>query len=117
MYTTEGNIHHVYTIETDGDSKSSVTIKWEPYNVTDFSILYSYDVAMSNASFVPSSGSVISGMMGDTFFFEPTYSMLGVEENNISPKAITFTNGVRSYKKLSFQYTPILVMIMIMIKC
>jgi hypothetical protein len=106
VYTTEGNIHPVYTVDTNGDSKPSVTVKWEPFNVTDFSILYSSEVDMSNVSSIPSSGSIISGGIGDTLFFEPTYSMLGVEENNIPPKAITFTNRSRSYKKREFSIHP-----------
>ncbi len=61
---------------------------------------------MSNDSSLPSSGSIMSGMMGDTLFFEPTYSMLGVEENKISPKAIGFTNGTRLYKKREFSIHP-----------
>jgi len=61
---------------------------------------------MSNASYVPSLGSITSGGIGDTLFFEPTYSMLGVEENKISPKTITFTNGVPSYKKREFSIHP-----------
>jgi hypothetical protein len=69
VYTTEANIHLVDTVDTNGDSNSSVTIKWEPFNVIDFSILYSSDIVMSNASSIPSSWSIISGMMGDSLFF------------------------------------------------
>ena len=55
------------------EANDSVTVKWEPFNDNGFEMRYSASPDMQSYSLVQTSGDVVAGLPGRTYYFQPHY--------------------------------------------